>query len=517
MRRAGGGPVLDRFTTHLVLSSPLAPGLQKLRAAVVVPFRAPPALRPNGIRPIETKVSDALAAAVRVLAAHPEIPVVLRPTPETLAALAASPREDDLSSANGLARLARTNQVLAETYVAISPTALVDVGAASEIALQVQRGSEVLEDVLGVRPDPRTRLLDERLDERALAELRDQQVDRLVVPDQSLVPSSSPITLAQPFDLETQQGWRPLTLTSDAGLAAHFNTKLEPVLAANQLLSDLAMIHFESPSLARGVVAVPPPTWRPSAAFLETMLSGLTANPVVEATSLDEVFTAVPEATATRGRPLARRLAPSTAPVPRGGLNSAALQAMRRRVDAFTSVLDRTNPLASDLADAVLVSEGSDLRSGPRKAYLEGVGRQIDGQLSGLQMPRNRTITLTARRGEIPITVLSELGYVVRARLRIDSDQLRFPNGQTHAIDLQRRNTTQVVAVRALSSGAFPLRVRLESPDGKLLLASTRLTVRSTSASGVGVILSVGAAGFLLIWWARHLARGRRNRRLVPA
>jgi hypothetical protein len=33
----------------------------------------------------------------------------------------------------------------------------------------------------------------------------------------------------------------------------------------------------------------------------------------------------------------------------------------------------------------------------------------------------------------------------------------------------------------------------------------------------VGVVLSAGAGGFLLLWWARHLVRGRRNRRLVPA
>jgi hypothetical protein len=71
--------------------------------------------------------------------------------------------------------------------------------------------------------------------------------------------------------------------------------------------------------------------------------------------------------------------------------------------------------------------------------------------------------------------------------------------------------------VQARTSGAFPLRVRLLSPDGSLTLVQSRFTVRSTAASGVGIVLSTGAGGFLLLWWARHLVRGRRNRRLVPA
>jgi hypothetical protein len=73
------------------------------------------------------------------------------------------------------------------------------------------------------------------------------------------------------------------------------------------------------------------------------------------------------------------------------------------------------------------------------------------------------------------------------------------------------------VRVRARTSGAFPLRVTLVSPQGGLELAGSRFTVRSTAASGVGIALSAGAGVFLLLWWARHLVRGRRARRLVPA
>jgi HAMP domain-containing protein len=38
------------------------------------------------------------------------------------------------------------------------------------------------------------------------------------------------------------------------------------------------------------------------------------------------------------------------------------------------------------------------------------------------------------------------------------------------------------------------------------------LTVRSTAASGVGVMISAGAALFLAVWWGRDIRRRRRAR-----
>jgi hypothetical protein len=54
------------------------------------------------------------------------------------------------------------------------------------------------------------------------------------------------------------------------------------------------------------------------------------------------------------------------------------------------------------------------------------------------------------------------------------------------------------------------------SPDGRLELVRSEVTIRSTAFSGVGVALSVGAGLFLLLWWGRHWRTVRRARRLVP-
>jgi hypothetical protein len=131
-------------------------------------------------------------------------------------------------------------------------------------------------------------------------------------------------------------------------------------------------------------------------------------------------------------------------------------------------------------------------------------------------MPEDRSITLTAREGDIPVTITSRLGYPVRVVLQVSGRPVEFPDGTSQELELRRENTTSRFAVRAPSSGSFPIRIRLTTPAGDLTVASSRFTVRSTAISGVGTALSIGAALFLVVWWGNHL-RGRRSKRLVPA
>ena len=130
-------------------------------------------------------------------------------------------------------------------------------------------------------------------------------------------------------------------------------------------------------------------------------------------------------------------------------------------------------------------------------------------------MPQNRSITLTARRGEIPVTFQNHTGHPVKVVVHMESDKLDFPGGSRLQIDLTRLNTTHRFPVVARTSGTFPIRITLESPDGDLIVGRARLTVRSTATSGVGLAISVGAALFLAVWWGRHALKGRRAKRLM--
>ena len=514
LRRTGGGAVLTRLTTHLVYASPPQEGGEKLRFALVVPFHAPPALRPDGARSLPRDQRSRLAGVAGSLDAHPSVPLTVQATPETLQALTAE-NGAGRETLETLRRAVTGRQVAPSTYVPVSLPAMAGDALQTEAAAQRQRGTAVLSELLDVEPDVRTAIVDDGIDDASLQRLREQQVDRVVVPDIMLTPVDLPVTLTAPFELETRQVQRPVALAADAGLGAHFDDRDDPVLGAHRLLADLAVLYFDRPGRTRGVVAVPSRAVPLDRAFLDTVLDGLANGPVITATTVDGVFGAVPVATTARGDTLRRGPRPGTGIVAANALPAEQLNAARATLQSFTEMLDSDNPLDDAIEEVLLVAQSAELRQRQRTTYVDGAEKRIADQLALLRVPVGRTITLTARRGEIPVTVLNEAAYRVRIDVRVASDKLEFPDGSTRRLELARRNTTERFSVGARTSGAFPLRVSLVSPDGRLVVGETRFTVRSTAISGVGIVLTAGALVVLVAWWARHHVRGRRNRRLV--
>lgn len=504
----GGGRVLSSFVTHLVYLHEPVDG-PELALAWVTPVHARPGRQPDGTRRLPPATASALAVLANELESRPDLPLTLAPTPETLDSLAPGSRSADVETLTRLARVAQApgRQVLGTTYVPVPLTALVG-PLEDEGTAQLAAGTERVRTLLGVRPDTRTRLVEGPVDEAGLARLREQQAEQVVVPESELTPvSGQQVTLALPYELAARQGRRVEAASADAGLAAHFRSGRSAVLSAHQLLADLAVLYFDFPGRTRGVVAVPPRAWVPSSTFLSAFLDGLTSSPIVEPVTLDDLF-ALPNATAGRGRVLLRTPRTDTsAPT----LPVATIRSARLRLDAFGDILEADESVYTRLERTLLVAPSLDLRPAERSAYGRGAAAQVDGQLRRIRGPADRSITLTARRGRVPVTVQKDVSYPVRVVIRVDSDQLQFPAGASRTVDLTRRNTTELFTVQARASGAFPLTVTLESPDGSLTLATSRFTVRSTAASGMGVVLSIGAGAVLVAWWARSMFRRRRE------
>lgn len=510
LREIGGGKIADRFVTHLVYAPTTLPG-PRLGVAWIAPIHAAPSLGPNGTRRLSDASSAALAGLAAALDRYQTLAFTLHPTPETLEALAASTRPADGDTLRTLVRAAQVHQVLAGTFVPVGPPAY---GAddQSELAAQLDHGTDVIGDLLKVRPDTRTQVNDDGLDDTSVGHLQDQQVDRLLIRASSLAASEQRLTPSQPFQLAGRPGRRLTTVAADTGFSSRFDEK-DPVLAAHHLLADMAMAYFEFPANTRGVAALPAPSWRPTAAFLDAFLSGLASSPVLTPLSVDQLIDTVPAATTSRRVTLVRRLTTTASkPVPL----PTSLRTVRRRLDDFNSLVDAGTPVFVNLDEGLLVAQSIDLRPSQRRTYTAAVDSRIDKQLSMIRVPASRSITLTAREGEIPVTILNETGYPVHVQVRLSSDQLRFPGGSRAAVqsvDLTHRNTTARFRVQARTSGSFPIRIELVSPDGHLTVGTSRFVVRSTAASGVGVVLSLGAACFLLVWWARHAMRARQRAR----
>jgi uncharacterized protein DUF6049 len=519
LREKGGGAVLDRFTTHI----PYLPANRtgpKLDLAWVLQVHAPPAIRPDGTRRLSN--TRELLGLAQSLEANPNVPVVVAPTPETVQALAASSEDAAGAALTSLRRGLGRRQVVTGAYVPANLPSLMAGGLEGEAEAEVRQGTERLTDTLKLPVDTTTWVTEEPLDDASMARLRDLGVTQVALPDASLTPLQSRLTLARPYLLDARQGRRQQAVSIDPGLAAHFQNSGNQVLAAHQLLADLAVLYFDQPGgQQRGVVALTPRSWRPDRSFLDAALAGVSASPVVEPVTLNTLFGSVEKLRGGSGAPLVRRM---VGPPRNVSLPAAATRSARQRLTTFRSIVDRGNPTYELLDDQLLTSHSADLRSSRQRSYVSGVDRGVERQLSRIQTPAGGSIRLTARGGQIPVTFRNDTGYPVHVVVTVRSDKLEFPGGQgtrplnevTRRLDLVRRNETARFSVLTRASGAFPLLVTLESPDGSLVVSRTSLTVRSTAASGLGLLLSGAAGLFLLTWWGRHVLHGRRARRLVP-
>ena len=511
--RERGGDTLDRLVTHLLFLAKPIEG-PRLGVSWIMPVHATPSTNADGERqlpplgPLSTLVDVARSPA------YASFPLALAPTPETLAGLAASRDAATRQLLDDLRALATDHQVLARPWVPVDVRAFVAGSLDGELAAQRRRGRDITASVLGVDPDTRTWVGGETLDDAAVRRLRDLQVDRLVVPEADLAPIELSLTLAQPFQLDVGSP-RPVdAVMADGGLRAHFTNRGDQVLAAHQLLADLAVLYLDAPQRERAVVIAPPRTWRPTRAFLDAALQGVTSSPVLSGMRIGDVFSTIDAATVRRGAPMVRELATSTRTP---ALPASRIRDDRGRIEAIGSTLPVNSPAYDALDRRLLTAESADLTSATRADRLASLERGVQRMVDAVLVPRSRTLTLTAREGEVPLTFQNRSNDTLTVLVRLESDRLEFPDGTERSLVLPPRNTTMRVRVRARTAGAFPLRVTLVSPQGGLALASSRFTVRSTAASGVGIALSAGAALFLLLWWARHLVRGRRARRLVPA
>ena len=520
LRDVGTGAAIDGFTTHLVRGRD--DDAPPLAVAWVQPVAAPPALRPDGTVEIGEEATEELATIIGALRSG-NAPLTGVPRPETLDALRVV--EPDLLTA--LAGTLEQRQAVAGPYVDVDPGALVAAGLGQELAAQRLRGAQVVESTLGARAGgqagARTWVSDRVIGPDALAAL--DGVDRLVVPEEALEPLDRSLTLANPFLVQAPGGRRIQAAAVDSGFDAHFAAAgADPVLAAHQLLADLAVVAYDSPGLVRGVVVRPPSGWAPSGPFLTTALEALDSPlgpAVVRPVTLDQLFEEVPIDEAT-GTQLVRDLQPTAGRA--SALPAAELAAARADLDSFAAMAGVGAPEVELLQRLLLVAQAAPLAAPEHRAYLDGVARGLAELLARVGILSSGSFRLTSREATIPLTLENRLAGDIQVSLGLESDKLDFADATEHEavgtatipLVLHPGSTPVMVPVQARASGDFPLLITVRSPDGRLDVASARLRVRSTFPSGVGIVLSAGAGLFLCGWWARHWRTTRRDRRLIP-
>jgi hypothetical protein len=379
--------------------------------------------------------------------------------------------------------------------------------------------------------------------------------------------SSSNTTVTQTFDLTSSNDDEIRAVAADDDMAARLVAGDDRVLAAHEVVASLSLLALspatggcvvDAAQCSRGLALRLPESAAEAQIPLSVLLDAFadrngtgvapaTSGPgqaIVSPMTVDNLFKVVdPASESGRTRPdvpvLRRELTPTDPPSL--GSYPAALRSTQARVDGFRSMVEipagsdggtptGTTPTVSSGAelagslDQITLSSGSvSFDEGTRQDYLDGADALIDDQLAQITTEEQTIVTLTSRDGAIPLTINNGLDYPVRVRVTLESDKLEFPDGRViDPVLLPPRVPTRVdVPVRARASGAFKLEATITSPGTPaalgLRITSGQFNVRSTAVSGVGLVLTIAAGLFLLLWWGRHFRKTRRDKRLIAS
>ena len=502
LERTASSSPLSRFTTFLTYQQPstVAPA-DVLRVGVVVPVTA-----------------SSMGTMADALADHHDVAATLAVSPLAVNAIEATRSR---SGQRALAQLAALSgdQMIDQPYVPINLAALSEAGISGEIGAQVDRGDEVLRGA-GLKPDGGpwvdTVSTFSQGDTGNLAiGLQRAGASQAVISDNDLASGGvRNLTFAQPFKLDVGNGATVPALAADSALGTRFTANpSNPVLGAEQLLAGLSFVHFENPfpNQPRGVVVTPPPGWRPSAAFMDALLGGLSGNQILGPVTLGQLFAQVP--VGGNREPTERQLQSGAADhgITRSAADRIALD--RQQLSSFSLAVDGHPANLTTLGDTLLGTEARVLSATGRSSALSAYAKSFDDTTGQVTLGTERTVTFTSQRAAIPVTVLSSAPYPVTVVVTLTSDKFTFPDGNTQRLTLVHPTTSVRVTAQARTSGdRLPIEVTLHTPDGQVLIAHTVLTVHSTEISFVGVALTVLAGAVLLVWWIRTWRRSRRAR-----
>jgi hypothetical protein len=482
------------------------------------------------------------------VAAHPSVRLTMLPTPETVDSLARDVEGADPQLIGRLKAAIGTREVLGGPYVRVAERFLDDPEYADEIDQQLASGHDALAGGLGIEPLDGVLVVRNGVAVPGRRALERLGVQRLVVPDAALASAPRTAVYDQPvtYDPGASEGVTTPALPAlvlDPELSSHLVGPAaataavtaagvvparpeddDPVLRSHHLLADLVLVQQEAPSRPRGVALVAPIEDMTNAS-LDALFGSLETSTFLRSATISDLF-ALPAATGQNGAVVIRQ---AKAAEPRTFTAadtrfSVELRDTRHRVEGFIGLFDRMPALATGLRRDLLLSlaDGLPASLGP-ETIVARARSQVDAQLGRISVRAHQSYRLLDRRAAIPVTFANALGVPVKVRATLQSDRIEFPSeerpvrrpGQrmasiTRPLVLAGRSTTERFTISTRSSGRFPLVVIVSTPNG-VVLSRARYTIRSSAASGVGLVITVGALGFLAVWWGRHILRSRRR------
>jgi hypothetical protein len=388
--------------------------------------------------------------------------------------------------------------------------ALVGAGGGARAANAVVRGRDLLTQGLGTAPDAGLAWPVDGAVDGALLETLEQTGSNVIVLDPRHLPAP-PSVATQNATVDLGGEPEPQrALTGDpvlSGALSDPRAATAPAEWAQRVLAETAVTWLERPNSTdpRGILLAPPQDWRPSGTFFRSLVRGLGRAPWLRLERATALADDVPQGPAEGERP--RPLAPVTSADVAAGLPRAYLRLVedtRSDLDSFLRAVGNDFAPASGFQRDLLVAESRDWR--PDEIRYRGRG-YIRAVTLGIRSVYRRVhvgttpVTLTARRGTIPVTVANDSDQRVTVVLRLTSPKVDLPKASDPFVLEPRRRTTQLLPVGTRATGTFPIQVQVLTPDSHEQIAAGEIRLISTAFNRVALAMTGGAVGVLLLWW----------------
>jgi hypothetical protein len=518
---AADGPDGDevRLVTQLVVPPPTDGTAPPLDVAVLAVLGTPPATGTELPVPIDADALRHLGTVVTALQAI-DSPLTLDVGPDTLVSLARSDDPVALGVLDQIRALGARHTVLTAPYVRVSPDAL----AAAQLDAELQRDlflGATAGQLLSIAPIAGYSIEPPGLARRGLALLTAAGIDHLVLTDQQLETTTDGVlTLARPFrvvpqpergvddrDLDVQ------AMVIDRGIDERLASNAEPAAIGVQVVAELAALWFEQPTTHRAAILRIDASTAPEAVV--GLREAIAGSSFLRAVDLPTAFDDAAPLVDGRGRARPLELAKDAEVVHFNPDTVDSIRVLRAQQQSLATLLAADDPVLGSVDADILKAEAAGLSTQRRQAHLRDARTRIGTVVGGVTTAGTSTVTLTARKGSVPLTFVNSSGSAMAVVLHLRSSKLELPGGTTVPLDLPPGATRVNIDIVTRASGSIPLEVEVVSPDGRLLLTTARYSVQSTAVSGVGIVLSAGAMVFLLVWWGRHWREHRRATKLV--
>ncbi len=395
-------------------------------------------------------------------------------------------------------------EISALPFSAPSLPALEASGLGADVRVQLDKGRTFLTPLVG-QPDPAVlRPPGGVVDRRALDALRANGVRVLLLDAGAVEMPAQPLGLAGPPTATLAAGGATVSAVApDPGIEDLLSSPLtsqDPVLGAQAMLAELAVIWREQPSVERGLAMIVSEEAAPPTAIFEPLIRRISRAPWLQpvlASTLLQRFPPPKE--------------PATLLVDGGPSFTRnyveLLELARGKIATWRSILVQPNPSPQPdparLETQLLLAEARQFVGDERAGvgFVRAARRETTVALQAVGAYQGQEFILTSSRGTIPVRLHNDTPQPVRVVVQFASSHLS--EGPARQIRLEPGDTTLQLDVEAKTAGVFQVAVVVKSPLGAPV-SGTELSVRSTAYNRIALIITMGAGALLLLAWARR-------------